>query len=233
MGRMLLAIMAGLAILLALYEPCRIGSLYAVRELLRLAHAAGLMDTRGGLGGQIMGFNFYRNPAWVHHATGMGGVAAAYAPAVAVMLLTTRSIARGYWLRRGRGEVPRLVAAALVFGIVASETESALRYPMYELVVNLGERAGLQTYYITVLVVGENGPFHRDTLGARIGNFAWYHAAGLLATLAGACSGMAVFAAAGGMRKPAAKDACHGCGYALAGLARCPECGSEASTAAR
>jgi hypothetical protein len=90
-----LGFLAGAALFAALLFPSRWLELRAVRELLRGAEAAGLMDLSGGLGGQILGYNYYRKPEWVHWAVWVLSAAAAYAPALACSLLLAQRIGGG------------------------------------------------------------------------------------------------------------------------------------------
>jgi len=60
-----------------LARPAWMLSLLVRRECFRAADLAGLSDPGGSLGGQILGYNFQREPAWVHDAGAfLGGVAA-------------------------------------------------------------------------------------------------------------------------------------------------------------
>jgi hypothetical protein len=231
MRRMLLAIAAGLALLLALYDPSRTASYYVLREILRGAQAAGLMDTGRGLGGQVMGFNYCRHPAWVHQVAGAGAWAIAFAPALVGSLIVLRRISRERWIARPRVDLVRFGAAALIFGIVAHLFESTYQYDLRDLTVRLGERAGMTTYYISVLVIGENGPFHGDGLATTVWNKVWAYAPGVSAMLAGAAAAVCLFAATGGLARRHAKGACAGCGYPLGALDRCPECGRDSAAA--
>ncbi|MBC7836144.1 MAG: hypothetical protein H7Y88_13745 [Phycisphaerales bacterium] len=67
------------------------------RELLRGAEWAGLMDAKGGLGGQILGLNYLRNPRWVHWVATALGAAVAYAPAVLIAMLVFPKVRHGRW----------------------------------------------------------------------------------------------------------------------------------------
>lgn len=224
---MLLAIAAGLALLLALYDPSRTASYYVLREILRWAQAAGLMDTSRGLGGQVMGFNYCRHPAWVHQVAGAGAWSIAFAPAIAGSLIVLRRLSRRRWFAKPRIDLVRFAAAVIAFGFVAHLFESTYQYDLCDLIVRLGERAGMTTYYISVLVIGENGPFHGDGLATTVWNKVWADAPGVSAMLAGAAAAAGLFAVTGGLARRHPKGACAGCGYPLGPLDRCPECGRE------
>lgn len=83
------------AVFAALAYPSNLLHLYAMRECYRFSELVGLMDSGGSLGGQIMGFNFQREPAWVHAP--LRGVAASvgFAPALALSLAISSRLALG------------------------------------------------------------------------------------------------------------------------------------------
>lgn len=67
----------------AVCPPCATARAYVVREGYRLAERVGLMDPGGALGGQIMGFNYQREPVWVHWAVWIGATLIVFGPVVA------------------------------------------------------------------------------------------------------------------------------------------------------
>lgn len=82
----MLRLAAGLGIFVALCYPCAVARLYAVREGFRLAEWVGLMDPTGALGGQVMGFNYQREPVWVHWVVWMVATLLVFGPVVVGVL---------------------------------------------------------------------------------------------------------------------------------------------------
>ncbi|HYE03830.1 MAG TPA: hypothetical protein VD963_11435, partial [Phycisphaerales bacterium] len=85
-------LLAGL-VAVALAYPSYWLSLYTLRELYRLFELVGLMDPRGPLGGQLLGHNFQRHPAWVHWVAGGLAAALGFAPALALSFALARRAA--------------------------------------------------------------------------------------------------------------------------------------------
>lgn len=85
--RWTLALGASLAAFVVLAWPCGVAHLWVWRESLRLAEFVGIMDPGGALGGQILGHNSQREPAWVHGVAAGVGALLAYTPALAVAIL--------------------------------------------------------------------------------------------------------------------------------------------------
>jgi hypothetical protein len=82
--------MAGSLLFGALLYPSRIAELHARRGALKAADAAGIMDSTRELGGQILGYNYYRHPRSVHAAVGLLSTGVGYAPALVLSLMLTR-----------------------------------------------------------------------------------------------------------------------------------------------
>jgi hypothetical protein len=93
--RPLLGILGAAAVFLLLAYPCFILNLYCLRECYRLATLAGLLDPSAGLGGQILGFNYARNPEWVRSVCGVVATLIGFAPAVTAGLWIFERVARG------------------------------------------------------------------------------------------------------------------------------------------
>jgi hypothetical protein len=66
-----------------------------MRETLRTAERVGIMDPKGNLGGQILGFNYQREPEWVHGAGRFVAAAVGYGPAVVVSMLVLQRVSCG------------------------------------------------------------------------------------------------------------------------------------------
>ncbi len=79
---------------LLLILPSRYASLYLTREGLRTASALGIMDESRGLGGQILGYNYYRHPVWVHDVIAVAASAAGFGFPFALCVLLARRINR-------------------------------------------------------------------------------------------------------------------------------------------
>jgi hypothetical protein len=69
--------------------------LIAMRETYRLGELTGIMHRGGNLGGQIMGYNYLRSPAWMHPMAHLVGALAGYGPALVLALLAFDRIAFG------------------------------------------------------------------------------------------------------------------------------------------
>jgi hypothetical protein len=98
---------------MALYWPSSWARLFAMREIYLATEAIGLMDPSAGLGGQVLGHNFARDPRWVHPAvSGIAG-AVGFGPALVVSLLAMSRIAGrgGTWCGRCGAELKDLVEA--------------------------------------------------------------------------------------------------------------------------
>jgi hypothetical protein len=81
----------GVLLFALLAYPSLWAELYLRRELLRLGELTGLL-TPGNLGGQILGYNYLRNPEWYHWFAGGISGALGYAPAFILSLLLMRRI---------------------------------------------------------------------------------------------------------------------------------------------
>lgn len=90
--RAILGVLAGFVVMAAAAWPLRRAELLLRRETLRAMEAAGIMDTDRGLGGQIMGYNYFRHPEWAHWVAGIASAAVAFAPGVLPGLLVMRRI---------------------------------------------------------------------------------------------------------------------------------------------
>lgn len=75
--------------------PCKYAVLYLTREGLRLATTLGIMDETSGLGGQVLGYNYYRNPVWMHWVIGFFTAAFALGISFACCLLVAHRIRSG------------------------------------------------------------------------------------------------------------------------------------------
>ena len=88
-ARRLSAAMAALCVFAVLMYPSQRLALYLRREMLRSAEALGLMDKGRGMGGQIMGYNYYRYPEWVYAVSevtsAMLGFGAAFCLSIVVL----------------------------------------------------------------------------------------------------------------------------------------------------
>lgn len=87
---------AAVAIYAALAYPGARVQMLCVREGYRLSELVGIMDPGGALGGQILGFNYQREPGWVHRVLWTLGAAAGYGPGlVAALGAATPGVWRG------------------------------------------------------------------------------------------------------------------------------------------
>ncbi len=95
--------LGGLACFAAAAVPLSWARLFVVREGYRLAEFVGVMDAGGSLGGQVMGFNYQRDPSWVHGAVWFAATLVVFGPAVAAVLaLATPGGVRGRQTLCGR-----------------------------------------------------------------------------------------------------------------------------------
>jgi hypothetical protein len=94
-ARLILGVTAAAALFASLAWYSFDLSLRARREVYRAAEFAGLMNPTGPLGGQIKGFNYQRNPAWVHLVASVLGAAAGFGPVLVATLLLYHRIAYG------------------------------------------------------------------------------------------------------------------------------------------
>lgn len=92
-ARFIAGILAFFVVVLALEYPSRWGYFYGLRGCYQGAEAVGIMDPKGNLGGQVMGFNYQREPAWVHPAAAVVSATVAFAPAVLVGVIVMRWVA--------------------------------------------------------------------------------------------------------------------------------------------
>ncbi len=92
-------VISGFLILAVLYGAAsyhiQLASLYLLRETYRLCEAVGVMAPGGSLGGQVLGFNFQREPAWVHPVARSAATVMATTPALVAALLTYHRLAFG------------------------------------------------------------------------------------------------------------------------------------------
>ena len=134
------------------------------------------------------------------------------------------------------GYMTRRLAVALVcFGAAHVLVDERLAGPIRSAIVSLGEAAGQRVAYISVLVVGPDGPFLGEGSGTRVWNLAWRNAPWAAAAAAGWTAAMLAYAACASPRLLGRSrlfayrgpTRCGGCGYVLTGLRemRCPECG--------
>ncbi len=79
---------------LLLILPSKYTSLYLTREGLRTATTLEIMDESRGLGGQILGYNYYRHPVWVHGVIAVAASAAGYGLPFALCILLARRLNR-------------------------------------------------------------------------------------------------------------------------------------------
>jgi len=91
-ARTLLAIGTGAAVFAALAYPSQLLTLWCTRELFRFFEAVGIMNPNGPLGGQILGFNYQRQPEWAHWAAGGMASAAGYGAALVGSILIIRRV---------------------------------------------------------------------------------------------------------------------------------------------
>jgi hypothetical protein len=103
----------GAGIFLTLYWPSSWGRLIAMREFYRAAEAVGVMDPRAGLGGQVLGRNFARDPRWLHPLISGAAGAAGFGPALVLSLLAISRLAgrRATWCGRCGAELRNLAEA--------------------------------------------------------------------------------------------------------------------------
>ncbi|MBX3358268.1 MAG: hypothetical protein KF745_07555 [Phycisphaeraceae bacterium] len=94
--RLILGVIAFVAVVFAAEYPLRWAYLYGVRTCCIAAEAVGIMDRAGPLGGQVMGFNFQREPAWVHGAAAVVSAAVVFAPAVLLGVVVMRRVGGGW-----------------------------------------------------------------------------------------------------------------------------------------
>lgn len=100
-GRALLAALVVTAACVVAWEPCVRTSLVLRREMYRLCERVGIMSSNGALGGQVAGFNYQRNPAWVHPVAASVSQWIATLPLVVLALIVFQRAALGKF---GAGE---------------------------------------------------------------------------------------------------------------------------------
>jgi hypothetical protein len=91
-GRTVLGLGAAAAAFAALAYPSFWLYLLSWRELLRLAAVCGLFAQSRGLGGQILGYNYYRDPPWVHAVAMALAAMAGFGPALVASIALMRRI---------------------------------------------------------------------------------------------------------------------------------------------
>jgi hypothetical protein len=126
----------------------------------------------------------------------------------------------------------QLLIAVACFAVVCGAGERHFSWPLRNWTMHLGERLGQTVYYISVPVIGREGPFHGDGPVTAAWNFAWRHVSWAIPALGGYAAAAGAFGALGrrtgaGRRPRDGQTRCGGCGYILRGVRepRCPECG--------
>ncbi len=95
MRRVSAGILVAAAVFSVLLYPSLYLNLVATRETYRLAEITGIMTRTGNLGGQILGYNYLRSPAWMHPTAHFVGAAVGFGPALVLALLTFERVAFG------------------------------------------------------------------------------------------------------------------------------------------
>lgn len=93
--RVSLGILAGVPVFCALAIASSRLYWLTLRETLKFAERVGVMDPKGNLGGQVMGFNYQRDPAWVYPVGQMLGAVVSYGPVLVVCLLLFHRLTLG------------------------------------------------------------------------------------------------------------------------------------------
>lgn len=94
-ARLALGVVASLLVFAGLSRVSQRVYWLTMRETLRSAERVGIMDPNGNLGGQILGYNYQREPRWVHEVGRVLAAAAGYGPAMVLSLLVLHRVGVG------------------------------------------------------------------------------------------------------------------------------------------
>ena len=94
-ARRALGVAAGAELFAVLAMPSARVYWVTMRETLRLAARVGIMDSGGGLGGQILGYNYLRKPAWAYDGGRVLAAAVGFGPALVLSLLVLQRVGVG------------------------------------------------------------------------------------------------------------------------------------------
>ncbi len=223
--RRLLGITLPLALFVLLLRPIVLGEQLAMRELFRLAMSLGLLPPTGSFWGQIYGLNIPMHSEAFHLLVRTLAGMLVFAPLCAACLLVW------YWVRISPPMGARRLRTGARLAIVAGLATLMLAFfePLFEgitaaLIFRAGKAAGCEYVIFGVIFAPENGPFIGG-YWAGLFNALYLHGPWIFAhTLPFALAWIAFAWLSRRDPRPRAGQ-CPACGYPLAGLEMCPECG--------
>lgn len=224
-----LAVLTTLSIYALLLVPVHAGQWFAMREFYRLCMRVGLIEDRGAFWGQIHGLNIPTHPEALRLLVRLASLGVTLAPLIGVCLLVWYQLGRApvlgvrRWITLRRAAVCALGA---VLAIVLSERP--IERFTQRFVYRAGEAAGCEFFISSTPWLGPDGPFMNGRW-VRFFNTLYTHGPWVtthtLALLL-AWGALAIWS----RRDPRPRlGQCAACGYQLAGLSPCPECGQELS----
>ncbi len=216
---------AALAVAVAVAMPARWASYWLLRELYRFGEWVGI--TRGStLGGQVLGLNFVRPPAWWGF---LADVTSFALPLVGVYGAMAFACARLWTWRAGWR---RVVLAAAVGAGVAALFYRLLGVWVMSSGLEFFEWCGASAVRLGgPILMGPGGPFHGTTWADVAGNWYTRFSDRLSSVIVGAGVTIGMLRV---LRETVVAFACRGCGYDRRGIAAesvCPECGAAAAAA--
>jgi hypothetical protein len=238
-----LAVLLALAICTLWAVPSQFLYLRLLRESDRFGETVGITSTAasgaGSLGGQILGFNYSRPPAWYVFAAGASSRAMAIAPGliVALWLNRRRSSGRRFLPTTPLRIVSRAALAIMAAGVIHAAFDQFLSTWLWLRLIDLGESLGGTVYRMSgALAIGVNGPFMGGSSIDGLANLlARYGPVVCFATLASAAA-IVLHTLLWRADRRAAETGrlCPQCGYDLRATpasSPCPECGRANASA--
>ena len=204
-----------------------------MRELFRLSMWLGILEPTGNFWGQIQGLNVPTHSESFHFLVRTLAGLIGFAPLCGVSLLLFHWVliapplgARRWIYLRRAFVLSALATLAIVF------SEGIIEWYAKDLAFRWGKAAGCEWIAISVIFVGPDGPF----VGGRwawLFNPLYMHGHWVIAHSLPFLVAWIVYAwRARRDPRPRAGE-CPACGYPLAGLDPCPECGRSAARPAR
>lgn len=201
---------------------------YVLAGLYWLLEQAGWMDTTKGLGGQVAGYNYWREPIWLRQIANLMRDWMVLVPLLLMVWFL--------WERRGAGwrkmvwragALSAWAAATVHWAMLLIDVDAVLRQKVF---LKIGEALGGQVIYIGVMVSGPNGPFVGEDWRSVIFNAMYRYGPELvmLAIAAAVTVAGARLLVRCGVVKCRDASECESCGYSLVGVPGvvCPECGN-------
>lgn len=202
---------------------------YLLAFLYWLLEKAGWMDESKGMGGQVAGYKYWREPIWLREIANLMRDWMVLVPLLLMVWLL--------WERRGAGwrkmvwragALSAWAAATVHWAMLLIDVDAVLRQKVF---LKIGEALGGQVTYSGVMVSGQNGPFVGEDWRSVIFNAMYRYGPELvmLAIAAAVTVAGAPLLMRCGVVKCRDASECESCGYSLVGVpgVKCPECGTE------